>query len=1188
MIIFLLLFSFLSNIIFLVPQHFVFLDIENDHVPLPRLINSVQSLSIELIDPLNMSTISNGTEILCQISGSHDNKIFYHWSFELTNNSFFVIDEYFIIESPLLANNESLIFLQLYLSDNSTSLNSSWISQRYYFQYDFKLPQYTISHLNNSIINSFSTIEITSSEGLYSSWFSWDFGSHTILNGNTSQFNISVNLPKGDHSLSLHLEDLIGNINHSIFVFEISFAIKITPVNQSFIRSNTQIVLDFSDPYNALFAWDNDAFSGILDPTPSSEGSHVLHVNVEISPNNFDIWNFSFTVDNTPIDISFNPLNGIISSFGNVSITVGESPELIWATVQQITTNTSAEPSQIHINGTDPYWTILPGVYGDFNLTVFAEDIAGNIGSHSSIFNISFGVLSIFPNNNSSPEQGEDISIAFNSADWRTIFFNQGNTYNTTYLESLPFQSGIHNMTIFLEDTNRRWTREFFQWFVKPLINLSDYFNGSSVQTNTILNFTFDETIQQVLYYWGNDPETIITNVDFFVTSMNDWSNKTARIGEFHIKVQGTDEIWNNQSFMFLRDNDAISIDLHETINSSIINAPFIVSFSFNETPSEILYSWNELSNFSLFHHPSPLSVEIPLNVSNNPQVIKIFIRDEAFNWNSKQYQFYTGTGVNEINFNNGSLIRGGSNIFYNLTVIPKRVGYEWRYAQDNSTIIPQSWLPTTNSSILIPLVNNFTNLIFYYDLYDGIILINETKQYIIDSTFPNVDLVGLKEPYFNQTLLQNGTTRLINSEMVSHLVLSENLTKLEVLWNNDDVLFNQTTYISDEFMIHFESLTKFNGTNSIIIYATDIVNNTAYFVWYFVFDDYIPELLVMVPANSALVKPNTSLLFTFNESLSQINYSWTEIGGTSILNNTINVNNKTFSILSPLKDGVFSLQLDVFDISGNQFVQSFQFTVDGSPPIVSFSLENNTSHNSNELLQLLISESINNQSYYFLDSDYKSTINETTITINLTLSEGIHLLYVYVEDVIGNNISYHQVLIIDNTPISELQPTIGSGSWISDDTEFIRFYFNEQPSLVLANWNGDINETLRIDTEPLMSFGFEQSNGRYYVTIPIPANNIFSECSLELFVRDIANNWVKFDYSYFKMPTLQNLFPLVFMIIAVIIIIIITKRESIKTRGLLIKKRFSKEPELRSKNGEELKGDRIIYKKDEGKKKRS
>ena len=1152
-------------------------------IEIPKLgISSIQSLTIELIEPGNMTTITNGTELLFRLSGSLDKKVFYHWSFEIINDSFTVIDEYFIINAPLLPQNESLLYLQIFSSENSSISNSTWITKQFYFQYDFQAPQYSISHLNNSKIASFTIIEIYTSEGLYSSYYKWNVSNQFYLNGNTTAYNISVNLSEGTYSLELHFEDQIGNRNHTTYIFEIAFAIQSNPSNESIIKTGKIINLDFSDPYNTLFAWDSNSFSGYLDPTPAGEGTHILHINVEKEPNVFEMWNFTYTVDNTPIVITLNPTSGFISPSTNLSITVNETPENIWGTIQFVDPLNYSQTQDLFINGSDPYWVILPELYGEINITVHAQDIAENIGTASSLFNISFGVVEITPQNNSLAIQGEIIDILLNHNEWRTILFNQVNTYNTTYLEPLPLKSGVHNITIYLEDINRRWTSEFYQWFVIPLINLTSFYNGSYVQTSSLLNFSFGETIQQANYTWGNDTYTVENTVSFITTTMDDWSNKTLSIGTFYIYVKGTDDIWNNQTYVFTRDNNGISINLQTTINDTIINTPFLVHITFNETAREVLYSWDGQTNNSIFNTPT-VSLDIPLNISTNPHTLQLYVRDEAQNWNTKQFQFYTGTGLYEIDPDNGTLIRGGSNIKFNMTVDPLRVGYEWQITSDNSTIIAKTWLNTINESIPVPLVDNQTYLIFHYDLFGGTMYLNETKQYLIDSTLPNVTIVGSIDPFLNKTLVTNATTRLIDPEMVAYLLINENLTNLKVVWNNDTIIFNQPALLQDRFNINFETLTKINGKGNLTVQAIDLVNNYIKYIWYFEFDNELPELIQAVPGNLAQVKPNSTIQFTYNKSLYKVDYNWM-LNNEYLVNDTILVSNDTFTLNTPVEDGTYTLKLSVFDTSGNKQDELFTYRVDGSPPSVTFSLTNNSYYNSHEQLLITISEAISNQSYSFWNNETLTFINETSLVMNLTLVEGTNTLTLYVQDRIGNNRTYHQTYHIDDTPVSKPDSSISQGSWISDDTEMIRYYFDEQPQLVLANWNNGNNETLRIHFESLMTFGIDQTNGRYFVNVQIPEGNVFQDYSLELFIMDRANNWIKYNYSHFKVPTARDLTPYTLLVIFLIVILMYWKRKTITTKILVFKTKLVKETEELPE--EKPKGDAIIYRKGEDSKK--
>jgi hypothetical protein len=201
---------------------------------------------------------------------------------------------------------------------------------------------------------------------------------------------------------------------------------------------------------------------------------------------------------------------------------------------------------------------------------------------------------------------------------------------------------------------------------------------------------------------------------------------------------------------------------------------------------------------------------------------------------------------------------------------------------------------------------------------------------------------------------------------------------------------------------------------------------------------------------------------------------------------------------------------------------------------------------------------------------------------LHLSFSEGIYQFTLYLQDRIGNNQTYRRIYHIDDTPVSNPESSVSSGSWKSDDTEFIRYYFDEQPQLVLANWNDDNNETLRIQFEALMTFKIDQTNGRYFVSVIIPKNNVLHDFSLELFVQDRANNWIKFEYSYYKVPTAQDMTPYLLLIILLLMLTIVAKRKFLREKFNIAKDKLFKDKE---KLPDE---DTVVYKRQKEKSKKN
>ncbi|MHA2244898.1 MAG: hypothetical protein ACXADY_08000 [Candidatus Hodarchaeales archaeon] len=1103
-------------------------------------IPSIHDFTIALLEPSNSSTITNGTKLLLRLTGSLDKKIFYRWSSEPSNSSFIVQDEYFIINTPEILDYESWISLYLYASINSSEEGSDWISYHYSYYYDFKAPSFTYSIANNSATNSFTNLTIETSEPIFASKYRWSEISPSYSNfpDNVSIVNLYIDFPKGIYTLELQFNDSISNQNRSILNYSVLFTVLSDPTNESFIQGSSILSLIFSDPYNALYAWNDTGYSGVLDLAPQNEGNHTLNVKVEKALNVWEIWNFTFTVDNTPIDIQVLPSSGYIPPFTNLSITVDDTPITIWGEIS------GSNSSSLTINGSDPdYWAILPATYGPINVTIYATDSAGNIATLLSQFEISLSVSWINPPNNSISDQGLLINYYLNAESWRTVLYNLDNTYNTTFSPVIPSSSGLHNLMVYLEDNKRRWTNEYFQWWVKPQINASNVYNDSYVRSDLALNFSFGESVPLVTYQWGDDTVSSLSSVLYFTTTLNDWSNKTSSDAFLNIHVKGSGDVWNNQSWFFVRDDSGIDINLYQVENNSVIHSPFQIRFSFNETPVEIRYSWNGADNVSSFHSSSLFLLSLPQIIADNPQVIDFYVRDEAQNWNSRTYAFYTGTGILSIREENLSRVQGGNAVLVNLTLNPLQIGYQWYNYSDQSVLTTIQWLsPATNYPIIIPPINGWSNLVLFYDLTNGN-FINETLTYFIDIEIPVVTVLGTVEPFINVPLVYNGSLRVISSSSVINLTISEDSNVFKVLWNNNNILFEQSTLLNQSFSVDMRDLSSGLFEGNLTVFIEDLVGNSASFLWFFSFDNVPPHLLLASYADNSRLKPNISLLFTFNESVYSRDVSWF-LDGFLSSNESLTINTTLVTLHAPLVDGTYSLSLTVYDMNSNKEQLSFTYIVDGSAPAITLSLVNNSIHNSHSSLQITISEPITKNSFYQWKSGTKNYFNLTTFIVELMDSEGDHTFNIYVEDILGNNGTSLYVFSIDNTPISIPSASLPSGTYGSDTKE-IKFYFDELPAMVIANWNNGTNQSLTIHNIPAMRFMVETEEGSYFVMVEIPSD-LFQAHKLTLFIRDQAENWISYHYSFTKVPIMEIFLFIVIIISLSLVIIVFWKRYAI------------------------------------------
>ncbi|MFX1518223.1 MAG: hypothetical protein ACFFC6_18145, partial [Promethearchaeota archaeon] len=176
------------------------------------------------------------------------------------------------------------------------------------------------------------------------------------------------------------------------------------------------------------------------------------------------------------------------------------------------------------------------------------------------------------------------------------------------------------------------------------------------------------------------------------------------------------------------------------------------------------------------------------------------------------------------------------------------------------------------------------------------------------------------------------------------------------------------------------------------------------------------------------------------------------------------------------------------------------------------------------------------------------------SLRIQLLLPEGQHLFTIFVEDLVGYNQTQRYTYTIDNTPLNKPHASVASGTLLGSGPKVIRFYFEEQPALVIANWNNaSINESLTIHPVSAFQSGIggegayysTETERTYYVIVDVPSA-FFRTHTLTLFVQDQANNWTSYIYTYPKFPLVEFLILLCLIPVTITITIFIRKRDSI------------------------------------------
>ncbi|MDG6223093.1 MAG: Ig-like domain-containing protein [Candidatus Bathyarchaeota archaeon] len=187
------------------------------------------------------------------------------------------------------------------------------------------------------------------------------------------------------------------------------------------------------------------------------------------------------------------------------------------------------------------------------------------------------------------------------------------------------------------------------------------------------------------------------------------------------------------------------------------------------------------------------------------------------------------------------------------------------------------------------------------------------------------------------------------------------------------------------------------DGSHNITVYATDNFNNTGRSrTIFFSIDTTLPVVSVLSPINSTYSTNSVNLNFTVGEEFSWVGYS---------LNGARNQTIDGDIELSSLSDGSHNIVVYATDVNkvntGNS--SKIFFTVDTTPPVVeiispvpdtTYSVTNN----------ITLSFTVNEEASlkYSLDGQSNITIVDSIILYNLT--NGLHNLTIYAEDLYGNS----------------------------------------------------------------------------------------------------------------------------------------------------------------------------------------
>ena len=325
----------------------------------------------------------------------------------------------------------------------------------------------------------------------------------------------------------------------------------------------------------------------------------------------------------------------------------------------------------------------------------------------------------------------------------------------------------------------------------------------------------------------------------------------------------------------------------------------------------------------------------------------------------------------------------------------------------------------------------------------------------------------------------QLNNTALIGGTVINLDVYDTTSSIVDILFNWDGNS-NQTWTTSN-----LPTTSVIEGSYTLSVYASDNGNNWGASKFTFTTDNTIPSIALQSPSEGSIKKSST-----------QINYNISDVHLDTVFYRWDLDSNQTwdtpYQTTLPVGDGLHTLYVYANDSAGNWASDAYTFMADDTSALINLETpEEGSVIKSGFTIDANITDTNLDKVLYHWDgnnNDFWTFPYQT----QLPPVDGVHILYVYVNDSAGNwaNKTF-SFIADDNIPEIELTNLI-TGSILQSGTS-IQLNISDENSIiqVIYNWDGEDNSTL---SSP---YSVQQPEGDTGHT-------------LSMFAEDIAGNWAK------------------------------------------------------------------------------
>jgi hypothetical protein len=428
-----------------------------------------------------------------------------------------------------------------------------------------------------------------------------------------------------------------------------------------------------------------------------------------------------------------------------------------------------------------------------------------------------------------------------------------------------------------------------------------------------------------------------------------------------------------------------------ETIYEEGIDGPYLVELTLLDTSFNIL---DEDSHVTQAYSYTEFEDGIPPASISDLSVDSVTTYSVRLTWTATGDDGYTGTADSyEVRYSTFGIIHGGN----------------WNAAN----VFSQSWTPLPSGSTEI---HDVTGLDPATEYWFAIRVADDIPNWSGVSNSPNGTTTEIFPPeiweievnYNSSTVVSPGTdvtlTAVINdSEQGNSNIGGANYTVGEKNWPGTDMDPLDGTFDSPTEAVFATVDTGGwdEGAHKLYVYGWDEVPNhntdsTDYVT--VIIDSTAPEITLIDPLNSSVIKPGIAINFTFSDPYFNKTYASIDGDPKVELTDPFEINTTTWD------DGEHLVELEAMDRAGNINFSWFNFTIDSKAPKIMLSSPDNESVLSADTnISLTINEDNLEKVTYSRNGGYKTELSYPFDINTSTWPDGEYTVNVYAEDKAGN-----------------------------------------------------------------------------------------------------------------------------------------------------------------------------------------